>query len=216
MGKITSVNLSDDHDQFIKTNFPKGYSHAVKMALDVLQRYNHGELVDAKAITEGKDDQNCLFNMPSLDNDNSTLVCPVKMKFPGLGSESRIDELLSCCRRCPRYAEHLQRIKVQAKYPNAFKKKDEQPASEPGEKPQKQQEAPKDVVIKCESCGAECALSDYKDFGTPLLAMRNAMLQHVKARHYRDYLKPSEWPTNLVQKLYAGKRATVEKGEPAT
>lgn len=123
-----TIRPDAENVEFLETQNNK--NGTVNVALQVYRRYLHGELTDTKAVTEGREQFDCLFDMPTLD-EKAILTCPVKAEFPSMCSEDKIDELLSCCRQCPRKAEYLKLVDLKAKYPSAFKEQQEQTESVP-------------------------------------------------------------------------------------
>lgn len=195
--KTTGVAFTPENRVFLSAQAaaePEG--SMTKVVNRIIEKFRTGQVADVTTITEGKAEYNCIFNLPSLD-DKMSQQCPPKVNHPKkfCGDDNVGNLLAHACSKCMRRYEYKKLVDMRVQYPKTFEKHEE-PTTMPKE------EQPVDG-IKCDDCGAECSVSDYQNFGTPLLAMRNAMLEHVKARHFRTYLTAKEWPAALAQKVKA-------------
>lgn len=193
--KYTGIALNPENYVFLNAQAaaePEG--SMAKIVNRLIEKFRTGQVADVTTITEGKVEYNCIFNLPSIDEKMSQ-QCPPKVNHPAVfcGDKNVADLLVHACSKCTRRYEYRKLVDIRVKYPKTFEKQEEQTTT-----PKEEQQV---IGIKCDDCGAEIDTSDFQTFKTPLLAMRNAMLDHVKARHFRTYLTTKEWPATLAQKV---------------
>lgn len=189
--KTTGIAFTPENYVFLQASVaaePEGERSLSKIINKMTEKIRTGQLVDAQAITEGNAEFNCLFNLSTIDGELKQ-SCPVKLNCPEkFNGPENVGSLLAACAKCMRRYEHKKLVDVRLNYPKAFERHEE-----PTKTPKEEQ-----FIPACDTCGLEFHLERYTKFLTPALAMRNAMLEHVKKEHERNHLTAEEWPAAMV------------------
>ncbi|MEM3160175.1 MAG: hypothetical protein QXJ74_05275 [Nitrososphaera sp.] len=157
----------------------------------------NGEVVQTSKLFAGDDSDQCVYGIEGCE------ACPLRKRFPELRKGENLLALKKFCADCSlnTYAHEKAKAKarLEVKYPQVFKQQEttEEP---PAAAPAKQVE---DITLKCDDCEQTVSLSDFMEFKSPVLAMRNGLLYHVRGGHGRYNLSAKEWPPHMVQRLKA-------------
>lgn len=190
--KDANVGFTPENYAFVSAS-----GNIAKTINDLLDKVRGGQWVDAKAITDGTTAENCIFNMPSLDNDLS-FKCPPRMNHPKMfcGDDNLANLNKYACSKCPRLMEYRELVKNKLKHSTAT-------APEQAEKQfvkearAEAKQAPKLALVKGFSvtcCEANCShhwdTLTYVAAKEPLFTMYHAIAAHLKLVHGRESTPP--------------------------
>ncbi|GEM_PF-5638246 len=179
------VSLTLSHWKFLRAN-----GDASTKLRAILDKVLSGEWVDAAATTSK--DANCIFNMRTLE-ENSSMVCPIKLNWPDLKEEKKRGDLLTCCRICPRKKEYDLLLKMRVKYPTAFKE------TEAADTDQQQQTRQLQKYQMCKNgCGTEIYFEYSKNKQKWLPTERISGLLHVCPNWKGNYQPATTAPTPIT------------------